>query len=123
MFIVEGEDVDISCVSTGVPVPTITWTFNNQTTPFSQTDASADHNVTVIISDQSTAVTQGNVVSTLHIVNPRYLTNTGEYVCTGSSTNGDFTTSSSVRITVDISGTIWFLNLVCVCFPVAVWIE
>ncbi len=42
--VVEGRDVDISCTSTGVPVPTITWTLNNQTTPFRQTDVSTDYN-------------------------------------------------------------------------------
>ena len=36
----EGGNVDISCTSTGVPVPTITWTFDNQETNFSKTNIS-----------------------------------------------------------------------------------
>ena len=102
VYFIEGENRNISCISTGTPVPTITWTFNSQSTPFTQTDHLTDHNVIVTGSGTAlvaTIVTPGNVVSTLHIVNAQYPTNSGEYVCSGSNING---VSTSARIMLDI---------------------
>ena len=103
----EEESLNISCTATGTPSPTITWTLNNQSTPFTQTDIITHHNVSMITGSGSTLetdVTQGNVVSTLHIVNPQYPAHNGEYVCTGSNTNGVSTISASATIRVHIPG-------------------
>ena len=105
LFIFEGENLNISCISTGTPAPIVTWTLNNQSTPFTQTDIITHHNVSIITGSGSILETEGKVVSTLHIVNPQYVTNTGVYVCTGSNTNLGVTASKSARITVDIPGT------------------
>ena len=95
----KGGFADISCTSSGVPVPTITWTFNNQPVPFSQTNTVTNYSAAV--SGVSIEVTKGNITSTLHIVNAQYPDNAGEYVCTGSNTDG---VSSSSIITVHIPG-------------------
>ena len=107
--VIEGGNVDISCISTGVPVPTITWTLNNQTISFTQTDTPTNYQVTVTGEDTSlvTVVTPGNVVSTLHIVNAQYPANTGEYVCTGSNTHAGITIDSPSTIIIGIQGNFW----------------
>ncbi len=104
--VVEGGDVDISCTSTGVPVPTITWTLNNQTTPFSQTDVSTDFSIRIERDSSSNLVpviTSGNLVSTLHIVNAQYPSHDGVYECTGDSDTGG-TSSHTITLTVQIPG-------------------
>ncbi len=104
--VVEGGDVNISCTSTGVPVPTITWTLNNQTTPFSQTDVSTDFSIT-IERDSSNylvpVITSGNLVSTLHIVNAQYPSHDGVYECTGNSDTGR-TSFHTITLTVQVPG-------------------
>ncbi len=102
--VVEGRDVGISCTSTGVPVPTITWTLNNQTTPFNQTDVSTDFSIT-IERDSSNylvpVITSGNLVSALHIVNAQYPSHDGVYECIGNTDTGK---TSSLTITVQVTG-------------------
>ena len=72
----EGESGNISCVSSGVPVPTISWTLSGHITPFEQSDQSTD----VSVSGAS-----GHLVSTLHLVNIQYPAHDGVYRCTGSN--------------------------------------
>ena len=110
MSVIEGGNVDISCTSTGVPVPTITWTLNNQGTNFSQTSISTDTDIT-ILGGGNIEVTPGNLMSTLHIVNAQYPADDGVYVCTGSNTHAGVTTNSSAKVTVQVLGTL--LNNKC----------
>ena len=104
LFILEGENLDISCISTGTPAPIVTWTLNNQLTSFTQTDTYTNHSVTRSGASQAVVVTQGNVVSTLHIVNVQYPADIGVYVCIGSNTYGDSIASSYASISVNIPG-------------------
>ena len=99
----EGGSVDISCTSTGVPVPTISWTLNNMATPFNRTDSFTDHSV-FIQRAGSVAITAGRVVSTLHIVNPLYPADEGVYVCIGLNTHARVTSNSSDMIRVQVLG-------------------
>ncbi len=80
----EGDDVDISCTSTGIPVPTaITWILNNYTTPFNQTDTLVDFTIELPIGSMVPVVTNGELMSTLHIVNAQYPSHDGVYECIG----------------------------------------
>ena len=88
----EGGSVNISCTGTGIPVPTITWTANNQPTPYMQTDIFSDYSAISAIE-----VTQGSVKSTLHIVNGAF---GGEFACFGSNTHTGITETSSAIITI-----------------------
>ena len=99
--------MDISCKSTGGPVPTITWTFNNQPTTFSQTGVITKANTEAVRQMDGTflsIITPGNVISTLHIVDLQYPTHDGVYTCTGNNSIDASTTTSSVDITVEVQG-------------------
>ena len=71
----EGDNVNISCSSAGVPIPTITWTLRDQTTSFEQTDVQTDIIIFRTRDDDDnlvTDVTPGILESTLQIVNAQY---------------------------------------------------
>ena len=99
--------MDISCKSTGGPVPTITWTFNNQPITFSQTDVITLATTQAVRQDDTfvTIITPGNVMSTLHIVDAQYPTKYGVYTCTGNNSVDVSENTSSVDITVEVQGT------------------
>ena len=102
-----GDGINISCTSTGGPVPTITWSVNNQPTNFTQTDIITQPRSTPIRQEDGTfksIITPGNVVSALHIVNPQYPTHDGVYICAGRNSIGDIATTNSVNITVQVQG-------------------
>ena len=100
----EGGSVNISCTSIGSPVPTISWTLNNnQMTRFTKTDLSTEPSVAVT-TPPNFAVTDGVTESTLQIVNTQYPADDGVYVCTGSNTHDGVTTSTSAMITVRVLG-------------------
>ena len=94
VLVLESKDVNITCNSTGLPVPFITWTINNQPISFIQTDQITP----------PTATTTGNVISTLHIVDAQYPTHNGVYTCTGNNSMDASVNTSSVTITVQVQG-------------------
>ena len=99
--------MDISCKSTGGPVPTITWTFNNQPTILSQTDVITQASTEAVRQPDGTfvsIVTLGNVTSTLHIVDAQYRTHDGVYTCTGNNYVSASDNTNSVTITVQVQG-------------------
>ncbi len=100
MSIPEGGNIAISCYSIGGPVPSITWTLNNQNTQFNQTDIINEASLSSV--DNLIAI--GNINSTLHIVDAQYPTHDGVYTCTGRNTASDSHSNSSVNITVMIKG-------------------
>ena len=98
--------MDISCKSTGGPVPTITWTFNNQPTTFSQTDVITQVTTEAVRQPDGffvSIVTSGNVISTLHIVDAQYPTHDGVYTCTGNNSI-NASDNTSINITVQVQG-------------------
>ena len=101
----EGISVDITCKSTGGPVPTITWTFNNQPTTFNQTDVITQATTEAVRQPHGifvSIVMPGNVISTLHIVDAQYPTHDGVYTCTGNNSMDASDNTSSVTITVQV---------------------
>ena len=103
--VVEGGSVNISCISTGIPVPIITWKLNNVITSFNQTDVSTDFEVRVIRQGGTFVpeVTSGNIVSTLHIESFHYPAHNGTYECIGSDP-GNTSVSNKAMITVQVKG-------------------
>ena len=103
----EGDSVNISCSSAGVPIPTITWTLRDQPTPFEQFDVQTDIVILLVRNvndDLVPDVTPGSLESTLQIVNAQYPAHDGVYQCTGSNSHAGQNFSQSVTITVQVQG-------------------
>ena len=94
--------MNISCTSTGIPVPIMIWKLDNIVTSFNQTDVITDFEVNATRRNSVPEVISGNIVSTLHIENVQYPTHYGVYMCIGS--NPDNTSiSSTATITLEIA--------------------
>ena len=109
VVVVEGESVNISCTSTGVPVPTVaSWIFDGRPAPFSHADTSQDVMVTVGVTGgvRVPLVTLGSVESSLHIEHAQYPAHEGVYKCTGTNSHSGTNSSSTARITVQVQGTL-----------------
>lgn len=90
----EGENVNISCLSIGISVPTISWTLNGQPTSFKQVDESRN------ASSFMGGYIPGSRLSTLQLVDVKYPADQGIYVCNGSN----FHTTSAVMVALEIFG-------------------
>ena len=108
VIIAEGDNGTISCRSVGVPVPSITWEFNNHTTGFEQTDTVTPYQASISGSapNRVADLTPGNIVSTLHIVSARYPDHDGVYTCIGTNADDLTVASSSAFVTVQVHGKI-----------------
>ena len=105
--VVEGEDVDISCLASANPLPSdIVWTFGGVSTSFLQTDTT-ENKTAYVASDGTFSFSEGNITSTLHITATEYPSNDGVYTCSSSNDTSTLTAS----ITVIVQGRIysaWF---------------
>ena len=101
--ITEGMNGQVSCMATGIPVPSITWRINNQTTSFFQMDTITDVSFEMK-SSVTTGIQRGSIVSVLYIENAKYPTHHGIYECTAVNTDNLVNFSSSATITVHIQG-------------------
>ena len=100
----EGGSINITCTSTGVPVPTITWTFDNMAAaPFDYTYSTTIFGATSESGNQ-VDFTLGHVVSTLLVENPQYPAHQGQYVCTGRSSYARHMFISSDFIALVVQG-------------------
>ena len=105
MILSEGDNVNISCSSAGVPIPTITWTLRDQPTPFEQVEVQTDTVILLVRNNNDDFVpdvTPRSVESTLQIVNAQYPAHDGVYQCTGSNSHAGQNFSQSVTITVQV---------------------
>ena len=112
----EGGSVDISCTSTGIPLPTITWTLRNQDTPFNQDDIPTPVDASFVRNMDDTfdtTIISGSVVSTLHIVSAQYPAHDGEYQCIGSNSHAGQTFTQSATITVQVLGEVSLSEKTC----------
>ena len=103
----EGDSVNISCSSAGVPIPTITWTLRDQPTSFEQINVQTDIVILHLRNDNDDLVpdvTPGSLESTLQIVNAQYPAHDGVHQCTGSNSHAGQNFSQSVTITVQVQG-------------------
>ena len=99
----EGGSVDISCTSTGSPIPTISWELHGLPTPFPQTDSVTPFQVDIPeFGDFS--FTPGNTNSRLSITNASFPAHNGEYICTGHNSHRGTESSTYSNITVQVWG-------------------
>ena len=98
--------INISCTCTGVPLPTVRWTYNGlDEIPFSHTDVSVDYGVRVTgneLGRRATLTSLGTAASTLHLMNIRYPQDQGVYQCIGSNTGTSITATSNASFTLRI---------------------
>lgn len=80
---IEGRSVFISCNSTGVPVPAITWTASNQPGT---------------LGEETFQINREIAFSTLVIPNVQYSADNALYTCTGSNTHGTDSVSISLQV-------------------------
>ena len=100
-YIREGEDLNVSCVSYGIPTPTITWMYNDLPAPFSQSFIRTDY-VVFINNGSGPNVTTGNTLTILHIVDFQNLTDSGVYTCIGSNSYNEIVSTNSAFIDVQL---------------------
>ena len=89
----EGDSATISCISTGIPTPSISWVLDGQPAPFQSMEITIDieGRNTLIRSDPSDPASPlipeslSIITSNLLVVNAQYPDHDGVYVCTGSN--------------------------------------
>ena len=108
----EGQNIRISCTSTGAPLPSIRWARNSQNiTLLATTDTFTDYVITLtnvtesqnLLAYQEATVSPGRTVSTLDIENFQS-EDEGIYECIGSNTGKTITAYSSAMIYVFFEG-------------------
>ena len=99
------QSVNITCTSSGAPLPTIRWTHNgSDEIPFNHTEEAVDFEVQLkgYIFLSATLTRLGIVRSTLHIQNIHYPDDEGEYACIGSNIGTRIRATSSDSFTLRV---------------------
>ena len=87
----EGDSATISCISTGIPTPSISWVLDGQPAPFQSMEITIEGRNTLIRSDPSDPASPlipeslSMITSNLLVVNAQNPDHDGVYVCTGSN--------------------------------------
>ena len=107
----EGDSINIACVSSGNPIPTISWYLGSSPAPFSLSNTVIDLEAGIsreIPGDQSTPTvlrfSEGNITSVLQITNAVYPAHDGEYTCVGLNSHNEVDNTSNATITVQVQG-------------------
>ena len=100
--VLEGESVDISCTSSGNPIPTISWELDGSPAPFPQSDSVTRYPPTVPNFGEF-RFTTGSVTSELKITGVN-TSHEGEYTCTARNSHRGVESSTSSTITVRVLG-------------------
>ena len=93
MRVDEGSSVNISCNSSGVPTPTVSWEMNDQLLPLVPIEMAIAPQPRLSV-DILLDVMLGSILSTVEIVGARYPANDGVYICIG--TNDEQTMNVSI---------------------------
>ena len=104
----ERHSITISCISTGAPTPSISWTLNDQPAPFQSTEIVQEGQTMLVRSDPNDPnspliPTLSTITSNLLLMNVQYPDHDGVYTCTGSN-DISVINSSSDTINVQVIG-------------------
>jgi hypothetical protein len=105
----EGHSFTISCISTGIPTPSVSWILNRQPVPFQSKDIIVEEGITLVRSDpnepNSPFIPQSlsTITSNLLVINAQYPDQEGVYVCTGSNDKSMINISSAM-INIQVVG-------------------
>lgn len=106
---IEGEDIIISCNSTGIPIPTIAWTVDSEAVTYIQTDITQDFS-SAFFEEGRFESYPGEITSYLRITNLQYSAhNDAVYVCTGENIHGEDSSSSTASIRLQVLGTLYIV--------------
>ena len=100
----EGDSVNITCFSSGNPVPTISWYLGDSLAPFSQSDTVTNFTSIRGGSPGVFTFTEGSITSVLQITNPTYPAHGGVYTCVGLNSHRGRDSTSNATITVQVQG-------------------
>jgi len=95
-------DLEISCTSSGNPIPTISWELHGSPAPFPQSDTVTRYPPTVPNFGEF-SFTAGSVTSELKITGVN-TSHEGEYTCTARNSHRGVESSTSSTITVHVMG-------------------
>ena len=108
----EGDSVNITCFSSGNPVPTISWYLGDSLAPFP--DWNSVEEFQAVVTGQTGigqfAFTEGNITSVLQITNAVYPAHDGVYTCVGLNSHRGRDNTSNATITVQV-GTYWLVKI------------
>ena len=101
--IINGESINISCISYGSPIPKIVWYYDNAESSFMQVDTLIEH-IALSPSRGEFNFSDGGIESILVIKDARYPKDIGVYTCQGSNEHAGSSSSSNISIIVQVHG-------------------